>query len=116
MPDEETMVQLNVAADVFVAPSIQDNLPNTVIEALACGTPVVAFRIGGMPDMIDHGETGWLAHPYDHRDLAKGIVHVIEDVTRRELMGRQAREKIERNYAENIVARRHMDLYAELMG
>jgi glycosyltransferase involved in cell wall biosynthesis len=114
--DEKTMVLLNAAADVCVAPSIQDNLPNTVMEALACGTPVVAFRIGGLLDMIDHGETGWLAHPFDHRDLAKGIVHVIEDAARREVMGRLAREKVIRDYAESIVARRHMDLYEELLG
>ena len=52
--DEYTMALLYSAADVFVAPSLQDNLPNTVVEALACGTPTVAFNIGGMPDMIEH--------------------------------------------------------------
>ncbi len=116
VPDDEAMVLLNVAADVFVAPSIQDNLPNTVMEALACGTPVVAFRIGGMPDMIVHGETGWLANPFEHQDIVKGIVHVIEDASRREMMGRQAREKVMRDYAENIVARRHIELYEQLLG
>lgn len=114
--DDSTLVLLNVAADVLVAPSIQDNLPNTVMEAMACGTPVVAFRIGGMPDMISHGETGWLAHPFDHKDLARGIVYVIENVSRREEMGIHAREKIVRDYAERIVARRHIDLYEELLG
>jgi glycosyltransferase involved in cell wall biosynthesis len=113
--DEATLVLLNVAADVLVAPSIQDNLPNTVMEAMACGTPVVAFGIGGMPDMISHGETGWLAQPFSHLDLARGIVHVLESVGRREKMGIQAREKIVRDYDESIVARRHIDLYEELL-
>ena len=114
--DEHTMALLYTAADVFVAPSIQDNLPNTVMEALACGTPVVAFNTGGMPEMIDHRETGWLAHPFDYRDIAKGIIHVIEDVERREIMGRLAREKVVRNYAEDIVIRQHMKLYDSLVG
>ncbi len=112
---DDTLVCLNIAADVMVAPSIQDNLPNTVMESMSCGTPVVAFKIGGMPDMIDHGESGWLACPFDHKDLAQGIVHVIDNVSRREEMGRHAREKIVREYTDNIVARRHIDLYEELM-
>jgi glycosyltransferase involved in cell wall biosynthesis len=62
------------AADVFVAPSVQDNLPNTVLESLACETPVVAFNIGGMTDMIQHEESGYLAKFGDHDDLAKGIL------------------------------------------
>jgi len=58
---DDVLVLLNVAADVFVAPSRQDNLPNTVMESLACATPVVAFNIGGMPDMIEHKKmAGWL--------------------------------------------------------
>jgi glycosyltransferase involved in cell wall biosynthesis len=114
--DDATMVLLNVAADVLVAPSIQDNLPNTVMEAMACGTPVVAFSIGGMPDMINHGETGWLAQPFDHQDLARGIVYVIESSSRREKMGLKAREKIVQDYTESIVAQRHIDLYDELLG
>lgn len=113
--DDAALALLNAAADVLVAPSTQDNLPNTVMEAMACGTPVVAFKIGGMVDMIDHRETGWLAHPFDHKDLARGIVHVIDDVNHREEMGVHAREKIVREYAENIVARRHIDLYEEIM-
>lgn len=61
------------AADVLVAPSRADNLPNTVTEAMMCGLPVVAFRIGGLPDAIDHQRTGYLATPFDACDLAAGI-------------------------------------------
>lgn len=112
---QEEMALLNAAADVVVAPSLQDNLPNTVMEALACGTPVVAFGIGGMVDMIDHCKTGWLADPFSHEDLARGIVYVTEDAGRREEMGRAAREKVMRNYALEIVARSHLELYAQLL-
>jgi glycosyltransferase involved in cell wall biosynthesis len=71
---DEDLVQAYAAADLFVAPSIQDNLPNTVLESMACGTPVAAFCLGGFPDMIDHRVTGWLAEPLNDVDLAEGIL------------------------------------------
>lgn len=69
----EMISRAYAAADVFVAPSAQDNLPNTVIESLACGTPVVAFNIGGMPDMIEHEKNGYLAEFQNVADLTAGI-------------------------------------------
>lgn len=71
--DEEQMTLLYNAADVFVLPSLEDNLPNTVVEALACGTPVAAFNIGGVPDMVTHGITGYLAPAKDVAGLADAI-------------------------------------------
>jgi glycosyltransferase involved in cell wall biosynthesis len=68
---------LYAAADVFAAPSIQDNLPNTVVESLACGTPVVAFRTGGLPELVDHETTGWLAESFDPADFAAGLSYVL---------------------------------------
>lgn len=112
---DEDMVMLNSAADVFIAPSKQDNLPNTVMEALACGIPVIAFNIGGMPDMINHLENGWLATPFDHKDLARGIVHVLENDDRRNEMGRKARQKAEREYSGSVISLRHIRLYEEIL-
>ena len=57
----------------MVVPSRQDNLPNTAVEAHACGTPVVAFRTGGLPDIVEHQRTGYLAQPFHTQDLAAGI-------------------------------------------
>ena len=76
--DEVGLALLYNAADVFVAPSMQENFPNTVVESLACGTPCAAFRVGGLPDLIDHGSNGWLAEPYDTQDLSSGIVHLLQ--------------------------------------
>ncbi len=76
--DEISLALLYSAVDVFVAPSRQDNLPNTVVEAIACGTPTVAFKIGGMPDLIQHQVSGYLALPDDVKDLARGIEWVLE--------------------------------------
>ncbi|MDH3217120.1 MAG: glycosyltransferase, partial [Candidatus Krumholzibacteria bacterium] len=72
------------AADVFVAPSTQDNFANTVLEAIACGTPTVAFTIGGMPDILDHQGNGYLARDFDIDDLARGIDWVLTDSNRHE--------------------------------
>ena len=72
--DNEHLAMAYNVCDVFVAPSTYDNLPNTVMEALACGTPVAAFNIGGMPDMIIPGKNGYLAEPFDPESLAQSIM------------------------------------------
>lgn len=62
------------AADAVVLPTLEDNLPNVLLEALACGTPAVAFNVGGIPDILDHMETGYLAKARDADDLAEGLL------------------------------------------
>jgi glycosyltransferase involved in cell wall biosynthesis len=73
------MANAYAAADVFVTPAQQDNLPNTVLESLACGTPVVAFNIGGIPDMISHLKNGYLAKFQDVQDLQNGILYCLDN-------------------------------------
>lgn len=65
------------AADVRVVPTKSENLPNAVVEAIACGTPCVGFHTRGIPDLIDHKETGYFAEPYEADDLANDIVFVL---------------------------------------
>jgi glycosyltransferase involved in cell wall biosynthesis len=77
--DEYTIALAYNAADVMVAPSLADNLPYTIFEALACGTPVVASNIGGIPDLIEHKVNGYLATPQNAEDLAKGITFCLEN-------------------------------------
>ena len=96
--DDVSLSLVYSAADVFLAPSRQDNLPNTVIESLSCGTPVVAFDIGGMPDMITHQETGFLAEAYDAEQLLEGIRWVFSREDQESLRKRcrkAAREKFD---------------------
>lgn len=76
--DEITLSLIYNSADVFVAPSLEDNLPNTVNESLLCGTPVVAFKVGGMTDMINHLENGYLASVNDSKDLSNGILNFLK--------------------------------------
>ncbi|WIW71092.1 glycosyltransferase family 4 protein [Anaerosinus gibii] len=113
--DDISLTLLYNCADVFVAPSKEDNLPNTVVEALACGTPCVAFQIGGMPDMITHKLNGYLAKPFDTDDLAQGIAFVIEDQERRNLLSIEARKKAEEEYDINVIIKKYLDLYREIL-
>jgi len=71
--DQTTLSLLYSAADVVLVPSMLDNYPNVILESLACGTPVVAFNVGGIPEMINHKENGFLAEPFSPDDLSEGI-------------------------------------------
>jgi glycosyltransferase involved in cell wall biosynthesis len=113
--DDATMVALYSAADVVIAPSNEDNLPNVVLEALACGTPCVAFDIGGLPDMIDHQQNGYLAVPFKSEDLALGISWVLKDDERRRVLSANARAKVEAEFELSKVSLRYRSLYEELL-
>lgn len=95
------------AADVFVTPSLEDNLPNTVAESLSCGTPCVAFRVGGIPEMIAHLETGYLAEPRNAADLARGISHVLSHPECRTAAARSALTL----FSPEKIAQEHLSLY-----
>lgn len=107
--DPLQMVQLYNAVDAYVTPSLQDNLPNTIMEALACGTPCVGFRVGGIPEMIDHQQNGYVATYRDAQDFAEGIVWTLQ--ADRDTLSRQARNKVMVTYSENAVARKYIDVY-----
>ena len=78
---EDDIVAAYNAADAMVVPSLEDNLPNTVIEAMACGTPVVGFRTGGIPEMIDHEQNGYLADVGSAQQLADGLAFILTHPT-----------------------------------
>ncbi len=106
----EQMPELYSAADLYIIPSLQDNLPNTIMEAMACGTPCVGFRTGGIPEMIDHGINGYVAEYRNSDDLAQGITKVLfeEDW---EAFSHRAREKVIRTYAPEKIANQYKMLY-----
>ncbi|AOY84347.1 MAG: glycosyltransferase [Moorea sp. SIO1G6] len=115
LSDDLSLALVYAAADVFVAPSLQDNLPNTVMEAIACGTPCVAFNIGGMPDLIEHQKNGYLAQPYKIEALAQGIAWVLENTERHQKLSYRAREKVEKEFTLEIQARRYLSLFNEIL-
>ncbi len=98
------------AADVFVCPSLYENLANTVMESLSCGTPVVAFDVGGLKDMIDHRVNGYLAKPYDTKDLAEGIRSCALNDLRNE-----ARECVENRFSYDIIGKKYKELYERVL-
>ncbi|MBD2459691.1 glycosyltransferase family 4 protein [Oscillatoria sp. FACHB-1407] len=113
--DDLSLALVYSAADVFVLPSTQENLANTVMEAIACGTPCVAFKIGGTPDMIEHHNNGYLAKPYEVEDLAQGIVWVLDNEDRYRKLSMRAREKAEQEFSQGIQAHRYLALFNDLI-
>lgn len=114
LSDDMSLAIVYSAADVYVAPSTQDNLPNTVMESLACGTPCVAFRIGGMPDMIEHCKNGYLAQPFDTHDLASGLEWVLAEQHQSEL-SICAREKVNKEFSAALQAHRFASFYQKIL-
>lgn len=110
------LATIYAAADVFVAPSLHEAFGQTVLESLACGTPVVAFETGGIPDMITEGETGLLARTADVDELARKLRWILEHPVQRREMGVNARKMVEREYGLERQARSYMDLYEEITG
>lgn len=102
------------AADVFVVPSLQDNLPLTALEALACGTPVVGFDVGGIPEMVRPGVSGLLAPAYDVTGLRDAIVALLQDAIREE-MRENCRRIATEEYSISLAAQRYADLYNNIL-
>jgi len=111
LKDDISLSLLYAACDVFTAPSIEDNLPNTIMEAMACGTPCASFNTGGISDMISHKKNGILASPLDTRDLAEGIYWILSDWERRKKLSLNAVEKVKKSYAIGKVAKQYLDVY-----
>jgi len=104
------------AADLFVFPTRADNLPVVIQESMACGTPVVSFNVGGVPEMVDPGMTGYLARPGDDQDFSRGILELLEDETLRHRMGQECRRFVLEHYALENQARRYIELYRQVLG
>lgn len=109
--DEISLRILYSAADVMIIPSRQDNLPNTGIESHACGTPVVAFDIGGLSDIVEHKVTGYLAKPFDTLDMAEGIFWVLSVAENLSHLSENASKKANGIWNMEVIGRRYLDLY-----
>lgn len=113
--DERVLALAYAAANAFVLPSTEDNLPNTVMEALACGLPPIAFNVGGLPDMITHKQDGYLARAFDAQDLANGITWTLEDRERHARLRVEARNSAEIKYDLTQIAAQYRALYADVL-
>ena len=112
--NEHDMVALFNAVDLYVTPTLQDNLPNTIVESLSCGTPCVGFGIGGVVEMIDHQVNGYVAEYRNAGDLADGIIWCLDSGRYPQLCDR-ALEKARSTYSEKNVSRQYIELYEQLI-
>ena len=108
--NEKEIAELYNAADLFVTPSLQDNLPNTIVEAMSCGVPCVGFNVGGIPEMITHRQDGYVADYCDSIDFAQGIAWCLDE-QRQPALSAAARAAAVATYSEQAAARRYQAIY-----
>ncbi|MHC4885193.1 MAG: glycosyltransferase [Planctomycetota bacterium] len=111
---DERLRTIYSAADVFIVPSLEDNLPNTMLEAMGCGTPVIAFDVGGMSDLISDKVTGLLVEPNNIEHLSRAIIHCILHPDHCADMGDQCGPLIDDRYTREKQANAYVRLYREL--
>ena len=109
--EEKELVNVYSAADLMIVPSRQEAFGQTAAEAMACETPVVAFRHSGLRDIVDHLENGYLAEPFEVGDLGKGISYLLKADPK---MGTLARQKVKSNFDPDLVAKKYLQLYRQI--
>ena len=113
--DEKRIAEIYNAIDILAIPSLQDNLPNTVMEAMACGVPCIGFNVGGIPEMIDHLHNGYVAEYKNVSDFATGI-HWLLTEGEYDILSREAARKAVNTYGENSVAMKYISIYNRMTG
>jgi glycosyltransferase involved in cell wall biosynthesis len=113
--EEVALAEIYGAADLFVMPSIEDNLPLACQEALACGTPVIGFAVGGIPDMVIEGKTGFVVPPRNASAIGGAIRHFFADCGLASVLSRGAREHAVRHYSYSANASAYRILYDSLL-
>jgi glycosyltransferase involved in cell wall biosynthesis len=112
--DDERLAMCYAAADGFLIPSLEDNLPYTVMESLSCGTPVITFKTGGIPDMVKHQQNGYLAEYRSSESFADGMEWLINHPDRTKL-DEDARKTIMEQFSEDVIGKRHTEVYNEVL-
>lgn len=113
--DDISLRLLYSAADIMLVPSRQEVFGQTASEAHACGTPVVAFNTCGLPDIVKHQQTGYLAKAFDTDEFAKGILWILQDIIRYETLSKNARQYAVENFSYPFVAEKYKALYKRIM-
>ena len=101
------------SANVTVVPSREDNMPLTAMEAQSCGRPVVGFAIGGLPDIVSHEKTGYLAEPFVVNDLAHGLISAIGDSLGMNMWSQSARLRASQTWSREAVVPQYLAVYKQ---
>ena len=112
--NDERLALCYAAADAFLIPSLEDNLPYTVMESLSCGTPVIAFTTGGIPDMVQHEYNGYLAQYCSSEGFADGMEWIIGYPDKNKL-NQQARQMVMGHFSEEVIAKKYIEVYNQLL-
>ena len=113
--NEKELVNVYNAVDLFVTPSLEENLPNTIMEAMACGIPCVGFNVGGIPEMIDHLHNGYVADYKSAEDFANGIHWTLSE-SEYQSLSEEARRKVTSSYSESTIAKKYIEVYNKIIG
>lgn len=113
--DKTELARYYSAADVFVFPTLADNHPLAIIESMACGTPVIGFRTGGVPEIVDHDINGWLVEQKDVIGLIGALNKMMSDTVLVRSWGQSALNKVKACYTPELFLNRHIDLYERLI-
>ena len=112
---DEELCYVYSSATVLLLPSLEDNLPNLMLEAMSCGTPLIAFAVGGMMDLIEDGKTGRLVPPFDIHTFSDMIIDGLTNPDLYGQMGLAARDKILKEYSLEHQANQYLHLYQDLL-
>ena len=113
--DENELAAIYSAADMFILPSLEDNLPNTMLESMACGTPVLSFNKGGMPDLITNGITGYICTPFNTEEFGERILKIIFNKNIRNRISVNCRQLIEEKFKLIDQAQNYLTLFDDLL-
>ena len=103
------------AADIFLLTSDHEGTPNVLLEAMSCGLPVIATRVGGVPEVVEDGVNGYLIEPSDEEQLIQRILYLIGDKDQRVAIGREARRRIQRSYSPESLSARLQEIYRAVL-
>ena len=101
--------------DVFILPSIMEGMPNTVLEAMASCVPVIASNVGGIPEIIDHGRTGFLFSPERKEELLSQLIKLCGDSLSLQKISVQARQEVEKKFSFFLMFKRYKEIYENLL-
>lgn len=112
---EKELVNVYNAIDLYATPSLEENLPNTIMEAMACGVPCVGFNVGGIPEMIDHLHNGYVAEYKSAEDFANGIYWTLTE-GEYDMLSEEASRKVTACYSEGTIAKKYIEVYNKITG